>query len=115
MLISYGAIHREPALYPDPDSFNPDRWLLPGYPTYREPLEQYPNMNNYSVFGFGRRLCPGAHIAERSLNMIVARTAWACDIRKAVDPQTGKEITPPEYDCKCSIKVPSFCGPEALY
>lgn len=57
-------------------------------------------MINYSVFGFGRRLCPGAHIAERSLNIIVARIGWACDIRKARDPVTGVEITPPEYDCE---------------
>ncbi|EXJ96299.1 hypothetical protein A1O1_01425 [Capronia coronata CBS 617.96] len=92
------AIHRDPELYPEPESFSPDRWLSPKYPTYREPLTHYPNMNNYSVFGFGRRLCPGAHIAERSLNIIVARVAWACNIRKAVDAATGKEITPPEYD-----------------
>lgn len=57
-------------------------------------------MNNYSVFGFGRRLCPGAHIAERSLNIIVSRVGWAYKIRKAVDPTTGREIVPPEYDCK---------------
>ena len=55
-------------------------------------------MNNYSVFGFGRRLCPGAHIAERSLNIIVAHVSWACNIKKAVDPATEEEITPPEYD-----------------
>ena len=94
------AIHRDSELYPGPDSFNPDRWLSPRYPTYREPLTLYPNMINFSVFGFGRRLCPGAHIAERSLNIIVARTGWACNIGKAVDPATGREITPPEYDCK---------------
>ncbi|KAK5411735.1 hypothetical protein LTR90_008109 [Exophiala xenobiotica] len=55
-------------------------------------------MNNYSVFGFGRRLCPGAHIAERSLNIIVARVGWACNISKSVDQVTGRGITPPEYD-----------------
>lgn len=96
------AIQHDPELYPEPHIFNPDRWLSPKYPTtYREPLTQYPNMNNYSVFGFGRRLCPGAHIAERSVNIIAARIAWACNLRKSIDPLTGEEITPPEYDCKC--------------
>ncbi|KAK5379003.1 hypothetical protein LTR20_010303 [Exophiala xenobiotica] len=92
------AIHHDPELYPDPYTFNPNRWLDPTFPTYREPLTQYPNMNNYSVFGFGRRLCPGAHIAERSLNIIVARVGWACNISKSVDQVTGRGITPPEYD-----------------
>ncbi|KAH8776846.1 cytochrome P450 [Hyaloscypha sp. PMI_1271] len=92
------SIQYDPELYPEPNTFNPNRWLLPGYPTYRAPLTQYPNMNNYSIFGFGRRLCPGAHIAERSINIIVARVSWACNIRKSTDPTTGKEVTPPEYD-----------------
>lgn len=94
------SIQRDPALYPDPDSFNPNRWLSVEYPTYREPLTQYPNCQNYSVFGFGRRLCPGSNIAERSLNIIVARLGWACNITKAKHPETGEEITPPAYDCK---------------
>ena len=102
------AIHYDPNLYPKPEEFNPSRWLLPEFPTYREPLTQYPNLINYSVFGFGRRVCPGAHIAERSINIIVARVSWACNISKAKDPVTGLDITPPEYDCKldnlCSQK-----------
>ncbi|KAH7341217.1 cytochrome P450 [Pyrenochaeta sp. MPI-SDFR-AT-0127] len=92
------SIQRDPELYPDPDSFNPDRWLNPKYPTFREPLNQYPNCQNYSVFGFGRRLCPGSNIAERSLNIIVARLSWACNIAKSKDPNTGELITPPSYD-----------------
>ncbi|KAF4548076.1 Cytochrome P450-like protein 54 [Elsinoe fawcettii] len=92
------AIHYDPEIYPDPEDFNPDRWMNPKFPTFREPLTQYPNMNNYSVFGFGRRLCPGAHIAERSIYMIAARLAWGCKISKSIDPQTGREIVPPEYD-----------------
>jgi len=91
------AIHREEALYPDPETFNPDRWLDPKFPTYREPLTQYPNVSNYSAFGFGRRICPGMHIAERSLNILVARIAWACDIRKKIGSD-GKEVEVPLYD-----------------
>ncbi|PIA93709.1 O-methylsterigmatocystin oxidoreductase [Cercospora beticola] len=93
------AIHHDPQLYPDPFTFNPDRWLSPDFPTtYKEPLTKYPNMNNFSVFGFGRRLCPGGHIAERSIYILSARMAWACNIEKATDPKTGAPITPPEYN-----------------
>lgn len=98
------AIHRDPSLYPEPETFQPSRWLEPGYPTYREPLTQYPNITNYSAFGFGRRICPGQHIAERSLNILVARIAWACDIAKKVGPD-GREIDVPLYDYVSGFNV----------
>ena len=91
------AIHREPRLYPDPETFNPQRWLDPSYPTYREPLTEYPNLHNYSNFGFGRRICPGQNIAERNLYLLTSRIAWACNIAKARD-NDGTEIDPPLYD-----------------
>jgi len=86
------AIHREESLYPSPEQFIPDRWLDPSYPTYREPLSTYPNIQNFSAFGFGRRICPGINIAERNLNIQVAMIAWACEIKEV----EGKR--PPEYD-----------------
>lgn len=48
------AIHREPSLYPDPETYNPERWLDSPFPTYKEPLSVYPNLSNFSAFGFGR-------------------------------------------------------------
>ncbi|EON62419.1 hypothetical protein W97_01641 [Coniosporium apollinis CBS 100218] len=98
------AIHRDPALYPDPETFLPSRWLNPKYPTYREPLTTYPNLQNFSAFGFGRRICPGQTIAERSLNLLVARIAWACQISKARDGE-GKEVNVPWYDYTAGLNV----------
>jgi hypothetical protein len=51
-------------------------------PTYRGLLGVYPNLQNFSAFSFGRRICPGQNIAERSVNIGVARIAWGCDIRR---------------------------------
>lgn len=98
------AIHRDPALYPDPDTFNPRRWLDSDFPTYREPLTIYPNLQNFSAFGVGRRICPGQNIAERSLNLLTTRVAWACCISKARDKE-GVEIEPPWYDYTAGFNV----------
>jgi len=53
--------------------------------------------NNF-VFGAGRRLCQGMHIAERSLFLAISRLLWAFDIKRPVDSATGKEKPLPDVD-----------------
>lgn len=99
------SIHRDSSLYPSPETFLPDRWLLPQWPTtYREPLSTYPNLQNFSAFGFGRRICPGQNIAERSLYIQIARVAWSCELGKKID-EAGTPITPPEWDYVAGFNV----------
>lgn len=98
------AIHRDLDLYPDPESFNPERWLDPKYPTYREPLSTYPNLHNFSAFGFGRRICPGQNIAEGSLTLLTARIAWLCDLEPVKD-EHGKSVLPGLYDYTAGFNV----------
>lgn len=103
-LLCARAIHHEESVYPDPETFNPNRWLSPSFPTYRSPLSTYPNLQNFSAFGFGRRFCPGVNIAERSLNILTARIAWACHISKKKD-KNGDEIDVPWYDYNTGFNV----------
>lgn len=85
-------ITRDESMYPEPEVFNPGRWLSKEYPTYREPLTQHPNLNGYSQFGFGRRTCQGIPIVEQDLFLTMGGMAWAFDIWKRRDAKTGKEI-----------------------
>lgn len=86
-------ITRDEATYPDAEAFNPRRWLDPSFTsTYREPLTQYPNLNGFSQFGFGRRTCQGIPIVEQDLFLTMGGMAWAFDIRKKRDPETGLEV-----------------------
>ncbi|KAG9118574.1 hypothetical protein FRC07_006852 [Ceratobasidium sp. 392] len=48
------ALMREPSTYPDPHTFNPDRFL-----------KKVPDPDpRRFLFGFGRRVCPGQHVAN---------------------------------------------------
>lgn len=55
---NHWSISRDPAVFVDPESFNPDRWIIDG--EIRKDL-------NHVGFGFGRRICSGKNVADRSL------------------------------------------------
>lgn len=87
------AIHRDSSLYPDPDKFDPTRYL-------DKPLSAAEYINapdsyerDHFAYGAGRRVCPGVHVAERSLFINVARVLWGFDISRAVDAG-GNEVEP---------------------
>jgi cytochrome P450 len=101
------AIHREETLYPDPESFRPERWLESRWPTYKEPLTKFPNLQNFSAFGFGRRICPGLATAEQSLYILISRIAWSSEISFKKDAN-GCNIIPPSYDYVTGFNVSSY-------
>ncbi|KAI6033982.1 cytochrome P450 [Pisolithus microcarpus] len=95
----------DPSVYPEPTDFIPDRFL----PTEGKEL---PNDPRDICFGFGRRICPGMHLADASVWLSAAMSLAVFDISKVVE--NGVEITP-EIDpssgtishpkpFKCSIK-----------
>lgn len=105
MLTDPRGITRDETVYPDPEAFNPNRWLSPAFPTtYREPLTQHPNLNGYSQFGFGRRTCQGIPIVEQDLFLAMGGLAWAFTIRKKRDPTTGDEV-PVHWDAYTSLLI----------
>ncbi|CAM0141436.1 RNA polymerase C-22 sterol desaturase [Umbelopsis sp. WA50703] len=67
---SYPALH-DPIAYPEPESFNPDRWGPEGH------AEKYPK--NYMVFGNGPHHCLGKEYAFLHLIGIVAQASMQLD------------------------------------
>ncbi|KAL4803341.1 cytochrome P450 [Aspergillus unguis] len=66
------AIHMDKAEYQNPEAFWPERWLQrPDAPT--------------ATFGFGRRICPGRHIAADVFSIAAASLLWAFDIQTTSD------------------------------
>lgn len=87
-------INFDPEKYKDPYKFNPERYL-----PYELSAAAYvniadPNQRDHFSYGAGRRICPGLHVAEKSLFLNISRLLWGFDIRKkkvdgkVVEPET---------------------------
>ena len=90
------AILHDPTAYPDPNTFNPTRFLRPRPgATHEWDVELDPDILDPAVaaFGFGRRICPGRYMAHESLWISIASIVAAFDITKAVD-EHGNAIEP---------------------
>ncbi|KAJ7106249.1 cytochrome P450 [Mycena epipterygia] len=80
------AILHDEVMYPDPYAFKPERFLLDGKPN---PAVRDPD----AAFGFGRRICPGRHMARSSIWITVASILATFNIDKAID-EAGHVIEP---------------------
>ncbi|KAG5732706.1 O-methylsterigmatocystin oxidoreductase [Termitomyces sp. T112] len=110
------AMLRDERVYPDPLSFNPDRFIKDGKlnPNVRDPM--------HVAFGFGRRICPARHTAFSSAWITIASILATFHITKARS-ESGEIIEPsheyhPAIVCsplpfKCSI-TPRSKQAEAL-
>lgn len=85
-------IHMDPERHPDPRRFSPER--------YKDDQQSFgdaaanPDHTKRDVFTFGagRRICPGIHVAERSLFLGISRIVWAFDISPTME--SGKPVLP---------------------
>ncbi|KAF2462274.1 putative cytochrome P450 [Lineolata rhizophorae] len=80
------AIHHNEREFPDPDRFNPRRFLKGD-----ESNRPFPAERGYMTFGWGRRVCSGQGLAEQGTFITVARLLWGFRIEKARGPD-GKPI-----------------------
>ncbi|KAL0066833.1 hypothetical protein AAF712_006237, partial [Marasmius tenuissimus] len=100
------AILHDEAMYPDPYTFNPERWIKDG--------KINPDIRDITAsFGFGRRICPGRLLALSSLYLTIATILSVFDISKATDENGVAIKSRVEYSLsvqnrplpfKCSIK-----------
>ncbi|KAJ7114001.1 cytochrome P450 [Mycena epipterygia] len=98
------AILHDETVYPEPYAFKPERFLLDGKPN---PAVQNPE----AAFGFGRRVCPGRHMASASVWITAVSVLATFDITKAVgDDGLVIEPTYEYFPALVSMPLPFKCS-----
>ncbi|KIK70290.1 hypothetical protein GYMLUDRAFT_67518 [Collybiopsis luxurians FD-317 M1] len=77
----------DPAVYKDPTTFNPERFLGP---------EPEPDPTDRGLFGYGRRVCPGAHLADVSVWINIVKAVAAIQVEPALDEKGSPRFPVPE-------------------
>ncbi|EKM54592.1 uncharacterized protein PHACADRAFT_258552 [Phanerochaete carnosa HHB-10118-sp] len=83
VLYNSSAMSKDDRVYSNPDLFRPERFLPP---------ESEPSSVNIN-FGWGRRICPGRHLADASLWIVIASFLTAFEVVPAKDGK-GQDIIP---------------------
>lgn len=85
MIINIWGIHHDAKAYANPSAFNPSRFAHQLQPASVYANSQDSSKRDHFGYGIGRRICPGIHLAERSLFTAVARMIWGLTIQLQKD------------------------------
>jgi len=84
MIANVWHLNRDPEIYgADAAHFNPARFLDANGEVAPCPPET--KEEGHVTYGFGRRICPGKHVANNSLFIDIAMVLWACKIEPGKD------------------------------
>lgn len=74
------AIGHDPKRHQDPERFYPERYEHDQTTSEESKNASDVSKRDHFAFGSGRRICPGYHVAERSLAIAIMRLVWAFEI-----------------------------------
>ncbi|KAH7010931.1 cytochrome P450 [Macrophomina phaseolina] len=94
VILNTWTMHHDPERYPDPETFNPDRYIDDSLTSADSANLSDPHKRDHWMFGAGRRICPGMIVAEREIWLTVSRMLWAFNMSEI----PGEPIDLKEYD-----------------
>jgi len=92
IIVNAWGLQHDPKLYSDPDAFDPDHFAGNTILATELANGSWEKRDHYG-YGTGRRFCPGAHLAERSLFLTMAKLLWAYEIGPGRD-EDGRVVKP---------------------
>ncbi|KAH0219980.1 cytochrome P450, partial [Aureobasidium melanogenum] len=95
VILNAWAIMTDPDRYTEPRRFNPDRFTEGSDSISMTEMAAHPEPSKRDTVGFGagRRLCPGMHVADRSLFLGITGILWSFSVTPKKDAQ-GQDILP---------------------
>lgn len=91
LLANTAFLHYDPERFEEPFEFMPERYLEHNLYSSEYAAMSDPYKRDHFTFSTGRRTCPGARLAENSLDIALANMLWAFEIRPPlVDGVEGK-------------------------
>ncbi|KAK1996954.1 cytochrome P450 [Colletotrichum falcatum] len=97
VILNVWAINMDEDRWEDPRAFDPSRYVGDDQGSFESASNADPSKRDHYVFGAGRRLCQGMHVADRSLFLGISRLLWAFRFERAVDGR-GAELAPDAND-----------------
>ncbi|OQD69071.1 hypothetical protein PENPOL_c002G07307 [Penicillium polonicum] len=87
LILNTWGLHQDPNVFIDPDRFDPMR-----YEGYTKLAADYANApdaatRDHYTYGIGRRICPGIHLADRSMFLAIAKLIWGFRFEPQRDEQ----------------------------
>jgi hypothetical protein len=86
------SVHFDPKRHPRPEEFIPERWMHEKWDisAAEAAAQKDPERRDHFAYGVGRRICPGIHVAENSLFLLVSRVLWGFNVSNEI--VDGKKV-----------------------
>ncbi|KAK1229348.1 hypothetical protein PQX77_007605 [Marasmius sp. AFHP31] len=102
------SMHRNPAIFPSPEAFMPERWLENDAPGCSERLVR---MTQYMMpFGTGTRVCGGQNVAQMMMRIVIAAIVRNFDVHapaetneQSMEIKDSFVIFPAAMECKLTF------------